>query len=143
MRLWSIHPKYLDTKGIVALWREGLLAQKVLKGETQGYKNHPQLNRFKKTADPIAAINEYLHHIYKESLKRNYKFDSKKINTPRSRIKIDVNSGQIEFERQHLLGKLKSRDPSLYLKYRILTQLDVHPFFNVVIGEIADWEITN
>jgi len=30
MRLWSLHPRYLDAKGLVALWREGLLAQKVL-----------------------------------------------------------------------------------------------------------------
>ncbi|WP_368086417.1 pyrimidine dimer DNA glycosylase/endonuclease V [Nitrosomonas sp. Nm34] len=26
MRLWSIHPKYLDAKGLLALWREGLQA---------------------------------------------------------------------------------------------------------------------
>lgn len=33
MRLWTLHPKYLDTKGLVALWREALLAQKVLQGK--------------------------------------------------------------------------------------------------------------
>ena len=43
MRLWSIHPRYLDSMGLVALWREALLAQAVLRGETKGYKFHPQL----------------------------------------------------------------------------------------------------
>lgn len=47
MRIWSLHPKYLDTKGLVALWRETLLAQHVLSGKTKRYKNHPQLARFK------------------------------------------------------------------------------------------------
>jgi len=38
MRLWTIHPKYLDAKGLVALWRETLLAKHVLEGKTPGYK---------------------------------------------------------------------------------------------------------
>ncbi|HKX52383.1 MAG TPA: pyrimidine dimer DNA glycosylase/endonuclease V [Nitrosospira sp.] len=37
MRLWTLHPRYLDTKGLVAAWREALLAQKVLSGLTSGY----------------------------------------------------------------------------------------------------------
>ncbi len=142
MRLWSIHPKNLDAKGLVALWREGLLAQKVLQGKTQGYRNHPQLNRFKKTSDPITAIGKYLYHVHKESLRRGYKFDLKKISDYRSRKKINVSSGQLEFETRHLLKKLKSRDPTLYLKVQKLTKLDAHPIFRVVPGEIADWEIT-
>ncbi len=40
MRLWSLHPKYLDVKGLVRAWREGLLARKALGGETKGYRNH-------------------------------------------------------------------------------------------------------
>jgi hypothetical protein len=43
MRLWSLHPQYLDPQGLVALWREALLAQAVLRGKTRGYKHHPQL----------------------------------------------------------------------------------------------------
>ncbi len=46
MRLWLIPPKYLDCKGLVALWREGFLAKKVLSNQTRGYKNYPQLLRF-------------------------------------------------------------------------------------------------
>jgi hypothetical protein len=34
MRLWSLHPKHLDRQGLLAVWREGLLAQEVLRGET-------------------------------------------------------------------------------------------------------------
>ena len=49
MRLWSLHPKYLDIKGLVACWREGLLARKVLLDQTKGYKNHPQLIRFNRS----------------------------------------------------------------------------------------------
>lgn len=142
MRLWSIHPKYLDTKGLIALWREALLAQKVLKGKTQGYRNHPQLNRFKKKRDPIAAIGKYLYHIHKESLQRGYSFNFDKIDNTNSRIKMDVNTGQLEFERRHLLAKLKSRDRSLYLKVRAIKELDGHPIFRAVAGKIEDWEVT-
>ena len=142
MRLWSIHPKYLDAKGLVALWREGLLAQKVLKGETRGYINHPQLDRFKSKRDPIAAIGRYLFCIYQESLNRGYNFNLEKIYNIKSRTRMDVNSGQIDYERRHLLTKLKSRDRSLFLKVRIVRTLDFHPFFRVVKGEIADWEVT-
>lgn len=46
VRLWSLHPRYLDTAGLTAGWREALLAQKVLTGVTRGYRHHPQLERF-------------------------------------------------------------------------------------------------
>ncbi len=67
MRLWSIHPRYLDRQGLLAVWREGLLAKKVLAGRTKGYKNHPQLERFKNSPRPQAAINTYLWHIFQEA----------------------------------------------------------------------------
>lgn len=143
MRLWSIHPKYLDTKGLVALWREALLAQKVLKGETQGYRSHPQLDRFKIKRDPIAAIGKYLYHVHKESLQRGYSFNVDKIDNLKSRMKMDVSTGQLEFERKHLLTKLKSRDRSLYLKVRVIKKLDAHSIFRVVAGKIEDWEVVN
>ena len=37
MRLWTIHPRYLDSRGLVALWRESLLARAVLRSQTRGY----------------------------------------------------------------------------------------------------------
>jgi len=77
MRLWSIHPKYLDTKGLVAVWREALLAKNVLKNKTKSYKNHPQLKRFKNK--PITIINSYLKTIYDEAKNRNYNFNKNKV----------------------------------------------------------------
>ena len=67
MRIWSLHPKYLDTKGLVALWRETLLAKQVLQNKTKGYRNHPQLNRFKNHSEPLEAINYYLSIVFKEA----------------------------------------------------------------------------
>lgn len=79
MRLWSIHPKYLDSKGLVALWREDLFAQAVLFGHTKGYKKHPQLIRFKNTSDQSAAIASYLRSVVEEADNRGYSFDRSKI----------------------------------------------------------------
>ncbi|MGH2666461.1 pyrimidine dimer DNA glycosylase/endonuclease V [Flavobacterium sp.] len=70
MRIWSLHPKYLDTKALVALWRETLLAKHVLEGKTKGYKNHPQLNRFKEAKYPIDSINQYLSEVYFEAVNK-------------------------------------------------------------------------
>ena len=38
MRLWSLHPRYFDSKGLTAAWREALLARAVLTGQTRGYR---------------------------------------------------------------------------------------------------------
>ena len=103
MRIWSIHPKYLDTKGLVALWRETLLAKHVLEGKTKGYRNHPQLDRFKHTDKPIESINEYLATVYNEALTRNYNFDKEKINWNFEPSILQVTTGQMEFEKKHLL----------------------------------------
>ena len=79
MRIWSLHPKYLDTKGLVALWRETLLAKHVLEGKTKGYKKHPQLNRFKCAAVPLDCINQYLSVVYEEALRRGFNFTKNKL----------------------------------------------------------------
>ena len=79
MRLWTLHPKYLDAKGLVALWREALLAQEVLRGETRGYKHHPQLLRFAKMNNPPAALAAYLKAVHDEAVRRGYKFNTSKI----------------------------------------------------------------
>ena len=141
MRLWSIHPQYLDAKGLVALWREGLLAQKVLKGKTRGYINHPQLDRFKSQIDPMAAIGRYLYDIYKESLQRGYNFNLVKIDKTKSSRRMTVNSGQIDYERQHLLTKLQARDRARFLEVRRVKELEIHPLFRVIEGAIEDWEV--
>lgn len=140
MRLWSLHPKYLDAKGLTALWREALLAQSVLSNKTNGYKNHPQLTRFKNCDDPMGAIGDFLDTVYMESVNRGYNFDITKIATIRPVIKIPVTQGQIEFEYDHLKEKLAKRDLKYFMKAEIIGRPEVNPLFEVVDGEIECWE---
>ncbi len=140
MRIWSLSPYYLDSIGLVALWREGLLAQKVLLGFTKGYKNHPQLNRFRTTADPVRAIGYYLSEIEKEAHNRKYHFDAAKIIMTEYHQKIPVQQGQIAYEWQHLMDKLAKRSPDVYRKNMKITNPEIHPLFEKVNGGIADWE---
>jgi hypothetical protein len=142
MRIWSLHPKYLDAKGLVALWRETLLAQYVLEGKTKGYKNHPQLHRFKKSKYPVDAINVYLSFIFEEAKSRGYNFNEKKFDADSRKIKLPVTKGQMKYEMEHLLKKLKTRDPALYKKYKSVKTILPHPMFKIVNGKIEDWEIT-
>ena len=106
MRLWSIHPKYLDSKGLVALWREGLLALAVLQGKTKGYTHHPQLVRFRKTVKPIDTMTAYLSHVFDESVRRGYHFDPKKIKHAKTSEGLNVTRGQLLYELEHLRKKL-------------------------------------
>lgn len=115
MRLWSIRPDLLDRMGLLALWREGLLAQKILLAGPPydvPYGKHPQLDRFKKTSDPINMIGRYLRHVYEEARRRGYNFNRKLIHspTPSCTSSIPVSIGQIDYEMRLLLHKLKSRD---------------------------------
>lgn len=140
MRLWSLHSKYLDPQGLVALWRETLLAQAVLRGETRGYRNHPQLDRFKNHSAPLAAISQYLKGIHAESEIRGYSFDKSKIKPTRTPVTLTVTSGQMAFEWAHLLIKLKERNPALYSKWRATEEPEAHPMFQVRAGEPEPWE---
>lgn len=140
MRLWSLHPKYLDAKGLVACWREGLLARKVLLGETRGYRNHPQLARFKSSSEPIATIDTYLMSLAEEAVLRGYGFDQTKIGPQFTRAKIEVTSGQLVFELEHLKAKLKARDPAMLKTWTAEAQPSAHPLFHIVEGGIEDWE---
>lgn len=140
MRLWSLHPSYLDSKGLVALWREGLLAKAVLSGETRGYKNHPQLERFKSQRDPQAAINTYLLEVHREAERRGYRFDIHKLDATRSRKKIHVTEGQLRYEWSHLQSKLFRRDPSRHECNASIVEVQPHPLMKTVPGEIESWE---
>ena len=141
MRIWSVHPKYLDAKGLVALWRETLLAKNVLEGNTKGYKNHPQLNRFKAEENPLEAINQYLAEVWDEATRRGYNFDRTKIDFDFQKIKIDVTLGQLQYEFNHLLKKLEQRDPERYKQFEKLKMVDCAEIFDVKEGEIEKWEI--
>lgn len=142
MRLWSLHPKYLDAKGLVALWREGLLAQKVLAGETKGYRYHPQLERFQCLKRPLDAIGAYLVEVHKEACLRGYEFQKSKIRVqPRGSRKIlAVADGQLQFEWTHLMRKLRTRDRERWNKFRSTETPTLHPRFSARKGGIAAWE---
>ncbi|HTA77747.1 MAG TPA: pyrimidine dimer DNA glycosylase/endonuclease V [bacterium] len=141
MRLWSLHPQYLDTKGLLALWRESLLAQKVLQGKTKGYRNHPQLDRFKKHSFPQKAIGRYLFAIWEEANQRGYSFDKSKVKNARKPVTtIKVASGQIKHEWKHLRKKLMSRDPQRLKLYDKVRSPKTHSSFRKVPGPIALWE---
>lgn len=139
MRLWSIHPFYLDSKGLVALWREGLLAKKVLEGATKGYKNHPQLDRFKKCKDPIKTINVYLEAVAKEAKRRGYAFDASKILLRQKCPKLTVTDGQITHEIAHLSKKLDVRDKERSYELQKAT-VKIHPIFRRIPGRVEQWE---
>jgi hypothetical protein len=137
MRLWSLHPQYLDAKGLVALWREGLLAQAVLAGRTRGYRNHPQLERFR---DHHGAIAVYLRHVADEAESRGYEFDRSKLPAIDVAPVIEVADGQLRFEWQHLCAKLRDRDPARLRRFAKIINPLPHPFFIVVPGSVAGWE---
>ena len=140
MRLWSLHPQYLDPQGLVALWREALLAQAVLRGKTRGYKHHPQLERFASHSSPRLAINSYLNSVFEEADRRGYSFDRSKIGPVRAVPRISVTKGQLLHEWQHLLGKLSARNPALYAQWRTVTEPAHHPLFRTRPGPVASWE---
>lgn len=140
MRLWSLHPRYLDPQGLVALWREALLARAVLRGETKGYRNHPQLDRFRSHAAPVSAINAYLAAVHGEAVARGYSFDSSKFDSVQTCAQLPVTEGQIQHEWQHLLQKLSGRSPALYEKWRSCHEPECHPLFAVRPGPIEPWE---
>lgn len=140
MRIWSLHPKYLDAHGLVALWREGLLAQAVLRGKTSAYIRHPQLLRFKEQSLPVGFIAEYLRVIHGEAVHRGYHFAAAKISRCRTNRRLEVTRGQLEFEWLHLMEKLRNRDSNLHAQLAILKTPQPHPLFRVVHGSIEPWE---
>ncbi len=140
MRIWTLHPRYLDPKGLVAAWREALLAQKVLAGATTGYRNHPQLIRFRAQADPVAVISCYLAGLASEAEHRGYHFDTGKILTHRACGNLEESDGQLHYEWRHLLGKLAVRSPESYALFRDIKAVDPHPLFIIVTGDVRAWE---
>ena len=140
MRLWSVHPKYLDPRGLVALWREGLLAQAVLRGRTRGYRHHPQLQRFLAQPSPVAAIAAYLRVVHEESVRRGYSFAADRISTVRGSGNMTVTRGQLMHEWNHLLAKLAVRDPQSFQHLARMARPRAHPLFRVVPGVLESWE---
>ncbi|MCY1159735.1 MAG: pyrimidine dimer glycosylase [Citricoccus sp.] len=169
MRLWTLHPRYLDRPGLTGGWREALLAQAVLAGRTRGYRSHPQLVRFRRHADTPAAVGAYLAVLADEAERRGYRFDRSRIDCPPAVAEtstedgasgaegipsvtppatppmtpvrpIPVTQGQVAYEWRHLLAKLAERSPEQHAALREVTDPEVHPLFQVVPGPIEDWE---
>lgn len=140
MRLWSLHPKYLDAQGLVALWREGLLALKVLQGKTRGYKNHPQLERFRAADQPIRMMHAYLGAVLDEARARGYRFNATKIRRPQTSTRIPISRGQLAYEFAHLKKKLWRRSRERYASVKDCTKVMPHPLFKTVPGNVASWE---
>lgn len=142
MRLWTLHPKYLDARGIVALWREALLARAVLRGMTRGYTRHPQLERFKGHVAPRSAINAFLAEVHRESQRRGYTFDEAKVGPVRTPCRIEATTGQLEHEWEHLMRKLRARSRDDYRRWSREEAPEAHPIFKVIEGPISPWERT-
>jgi hypothetical protein len=140
MRLWTIHPQYLDPKGLVALWRESLLARAVLRGKTKGYRHHPQLHRFLAHPLPRSAINAYLATILLEAQARGYSFNRSKVGPVRGKVRIRSTEGQIGYEWQHLLRKLRLRSPVHHRQWCRIASPEPHPIFQIVSGPVEVWE---
>lgn len=149
MRLWSIHPRFLDHKGLGGVWREGLLAKAVIEGKTKGYKKHPQLDRFRSHPDPSLAIQMYLWNVIVESRRRGYSYNASKLPLVAEREGggfevVAVTEGQVNYEVCHLAAKLLQRSPKMLgpLKDAMLLGLPtiVSPFFRVVSGDVEPWE---
>ena len=150
MRLWSLHPRYLDRQGLTATWREALLAQAVLAGRTKGYTRHPQLRRFQATADPVATVGAYLELVAEEATGRGYRYDRSRIIQRPSDLgawagSLEVSTGQLDHEWGHLVAKLALRSPEwlkgLGREGVAPGRHETHPLFRVVQGPVADWEI--
>jgi hypothetical protein len=140
MRLWSLHPRYLDRQGLLALWREALLAQQVLSTSGGGYQKHPQLTRFRERSDPSTAIAAYLEEVAQEGRRRGYRFDETKIRHRGRSEPLEVTTGQMALEWQHLLSKLAARSPNLFAERMAIDAPLPHPLFRVVPGPAAPWE---
>ena len=141
MRIWSVHPTFLDRQGLLACWRESLLAQAVLAGATKGYQHHPQLERFRAQPDPLAAIGAYLDGLHDEAMARRYRFDAGRI-LRRGGDEVTlmtVTDGQLALEWRHLGAKLTARSPKDAERWRA-ARPSPHPLFAVISGTVASWE---
>jgi hypothetical protein len=140
MRLWTLNPSHLDAQGLVAVWREALLAKAVLQHRTRGYHHHPQLLRFRNHPRPVAAINTYLTEVLAEARRRGYRFDGRKMRGPKTKLRIRASAGQLAYEWSHLLRKLRRRSPGMYRSMR-RARPTIHRMFQLTNGPVAQWEV--
>lgn len=140
MRIWSLHPCLLDRRALVACWRETLLAQKVLRGLTRGYTNHPQLIRFRAHPQPLEAVAAYLSGLADEADARGYSFNRALIGAGENSTGKN-SSGKNDTDKN---GADKTEDPyaSVALIPVPLGQLEYELAFlqHKVAGRAPEWE---
>jgi hypothetical protein len=141
MRLWTIHPRYLDAPGLVAVWREALLAQAVLRGKTTGYTRHPQLARFQDSPSPLGSVAWYLDAVYEEATRRGYRFDRSKIGRRGGGGRLKATLGQLRYEWRHFKAKLSARDRAWLARVWSVRRPKAHPLFRIVKGPAEAWEV--
>lgn len=130
MCLWSIHPKYLDKLGLIALWREGLLAQKALSVPSTQYIRHSELERFKNNENPLKAIGSYLCYVAAEGAKRGYNFTHERIVYPNfDDYLIIINDDTLNLEVKNLKNKLKLRDKTKFKELTEMSKIESNPAF--------------
>lgn len=157
MRLWTLHPRLLDRQGLTGAWREALLAQAALARRTKGYRNHPQLERFRDHGDPAAAIGAFLSGIALEATARGYRFDVSRIDRPLDAAPdadgapgelvlpfrlapIPATTDQRDHEWAHLRAKLADRSPEWLARWEHVAVPDLHLLFGLEDGPVASWE---
>jgi hypothetical protein len=111
-----------------------------LRGQTTGYRRHPQVERFRECGRPVAAIAAYLRAIHAEACRRGYSFDEARIRPARGEVRLTVTRGQIEYEWTHLKRKLRARDQAAYRRILVRGRPTAHPLFRIVPGALATWE---
>ena len=142
MRLWTLHPKYLDAKGLVAAWREALLAQAVLR-DRNDWLPKPS------STDPVPPLtltgSKYRVLSSRAACRGKPAWVSvrpRKDRLPRGgRSRLKATLGQLGYEWKHLRAKLAIRDKAWLASLGRVARPDAHPTFRVVPGDVEDWEV--
>ena len=140
-RIWSLHPKYLDGIEIFFLWRNCIMAKKILDGTEKVNRKFPHLARFESSSNPIGAINIYLSEVYKIASTHGKNFKLDKFDDSFKDISLNVTKGQMEYEVELFKKKLRNRSSdtnALIFKIKII---EPNPLFKVVEGNKEAWDI--
>lgn len=152
MRIWSIHPKYFDSKRLTAQWREALLCRAVLEGKTKGYTKHPQFLRVKEHPQAMRFIESFLIEIFFEAKNRGYNFDSSKLKCETMEIfqnsygepfvPMEVTEDQLEYEFNHMQHKLDEFHQRRVLNAQFFAEEGIlaNDLFIVIPGPIMEFE---
>jgi hypothetical protein len=114
-------------------------------GKTKGWKNHPQLIRFKNHNAPIHAIGFYLFIIYNEGCKRGYSYNKSKMFKIVEKVSmINISKEQLAYEFEILKNRVRGRDHTKFLELLEFGKKESypkpHPLFHVIDGKVALWE---